>query len=59
LTAKYKESRRKEDRRLYRLLSESFLPEIAEMFRYPGFFLVYRVEDSNPLKILYMKKFVL
>ena len=32
LTAKYKESKRKEDRRLYRLLNDSFLPEIKEMF---------------------------
>ena len=34
LTEKYKESGRKEDRRLYRLLQESFIPEIKEMFRY-------------------------
>jgi len=32
LTLKYKESRQREDRRLYRLLGESFLPEIKEMF---------------------------
>ena len=32
LTAKYKESKRKEDKRLYRLLNDSFLPEIKEMF---------------------------
>ena len=32
LTAKYKESKRKEDRRLHRLLHDSFLPEIKEMF---------------------------
>ena len=32
LTAKYKESKRKEDKRLYRLLNDSFLPEIKDMF---------------------------
>jgi len=32
LTFKYKDSKKKEDRRLYRLLSESFIPEIKEMF---------------------------
>ena len=32
LTLKYRESKEREDRRLYRLLSESFLPEIKEMF---------------------------
>jgi len=32
LTYKYKDSREKEDRRLYRLLHDSFLPEIREMF---------------------------
>ena len=34
MTDKYKGSGRKEDRRLYRLLHDSFLPEIKEMFRY-------------------------
>ena len=32
LVLKYKDSREREDRRLYRLLNESFLPEIKEMF---------------------------
>lgn len=32
LVLKYKESREREDRKLYRLLNESFLPEIKEMF---------------------------
>ena len=32
LTAKYKESKRKEDRKLYKLLNDSFMPEIKDMF---------------------------
>jgi len=32
LVLKYKESREREDRKLYRLLNDSFLPEIKEMF---------------------------
>lgn len=32
LVQKYKESREREDRKLYRLLNDSFLPEIKEMF---------------------------
>ena len=32
LVFKYKESRQREDRKLYRLLNDSFLPEIKEMF---------------------------